>query len=173
MKRIRLDRWANHIQPPRNPRLPPQQQTCLASRQSFDGVERVQQRGYHVRTQWQQGRRVGVEARRMVSTTATEMEADAADDVPLEAGEVVDRPSTARTQLHYVEGLQAPSHHRANQSGKLSALHARLSLPAKLPLQTLARCLVDASVDPRPGYNNAPLALLGHIPAMTGMWMEA
>jgi len=57
--------------------------------------------------------------------------------------------------------LKAPSPARARRSGKLAALHARLSLPSKLPLQTLARCLIDSSVDARPGYNNAPLALLG------------
>jgi dsRNA-specific ribonuclease len=57
--------------------------------------------------------------------------------------------------------LKAPSPARARRSGKLAALHARLSLPSNLPLQTLARCLIDSSVDARPGYNNAPLALLG------------
>ena len=57
--------------------------------------------------------------------------------------------------------LNAPSPARATRSGKLAALHARLSLPLRLPLQTLARCLIDSSVDARPGYNNAPLALLG------------
>lgn len=61
----------------------------------------------------------------------------------------------------YHDDLNAPSFKRARGSGKLAALHARLSLPSKLPLQTLARCLIDSSVDPRPGYNNAPLALLG------------
>ena len=62
---------------------------------------------------------------------------------------------------NFYHDLQAPSHARATRSAKLAALHARLSLPSKLPLQTLARCLIDSSVDPRPGYNNAPLALLG------------
>lgn len=47
------------------------------------------------------------------------------------------------------------------RSAKLAALHARLSLPSKLPLKTLARCLIDPSVDPRPGYNNGELAILG------------
>jgi dsRNA-specific ribonuclease len=61
----------------------------------------------------------------------------------------------------FSDELNAPSHARAKRSGKLAALHARLSLPSKLPLQTLARCLIDSSVDARPGYNNAPLALLG------------
>lgn len=49
----------------------------------------------------------------------------------------------------------------AAKSAKLAALHARLSLPARLPVQTLARCLVDASADPRPEYNNSSLALVG------------
>lgn len=57
--------------------------------------------------------------------------------------------------------LNFPSHQKALRSSKLSALHARLSLPSKLPLQTLARCLIDPSVDPRTGYNNAPLAQIG------------
>lgn len=54
-----------------------------------------------------------------------------------------------------------PSHSRAAKSSKLAALHARLALPAKLPLQTLARCLIDPSVDSREHFNNQPLALLG------------
>ncbi|KAK5175592.1 54S ribosomal protein L3 mitochondrial [Saxophila tyrrhenica] len=61
----------------------------------------------------------------------------------------------------FTGNLNAPSHREALRSAKLSALHARLQLPIKLPLQTLARCLVDPSVDPRPGYNNEPLSILG------------
>ncbi|KAH8585578.1 ribonuclease III domain-containing protein [Bisporella sp. PMI_857] len=49
----------------------------------------------------------------------------------------------------------------ALRSAKLAALHARLSLPQKLPLQTLARTLVDPSADPSPDFNNASLALVG------------
>jgi dsRNA-specific ribonuclease len=63
--------------------------------------------------------------------------------------------------IQWSDELKAPSPARARRSGKLAALHARLSLPSNLPLQTLARCLIDSSVDARPGYNNAPLALLG------------
>ncbi|EMC96633.1 hypothetical protein BAUCODRAFT_148213 [Baudoinia panamericana UAMH 10762] len=67
-----------------------------------------------------------------------------------------------RSTRHVAERpLYAPSHRKALHSAKLAALHARLSLPSKLPLQTLARCLIDSSADPRPGYNNAPLAILG------------
>lgn len=56
-----------------------------------------------------------------------------------------------------------PSPHpsKALRSAKLAALHARLSLPDKIPLQTLARTLVDASADPAPLFNNVNLAFLG------------
>ncbi|KAL3708059.1 54S ribosomal protein L3 mitochondrial [Talaromyces marneffei ATCC 18224] len=47
-------------------------------------------------------------------------------------------------------------------SPKVYALHSRLALPKKLPLETLARTLRDASADPHPSFNNASLALLGH-----------
>ncbi|GKT93356.1 54S ribosomal protein L3 [Colletotrichum tofieldiae] len=50
---------------------------------------------------------------------------------------------------------------KALSSAKLAALHARLSLPEKLPLQSLARALVDPSADPSPNFNNANLAVVG------------
>ncbi|KAL0930433.1 mitochondrial 54S ribosomal protein mL44 [Colletotrichum truncatum] len=57
--------------------------------------------------------------------------------------------------------LPSPLPEKALSSAKLAALHARLSLPEKLPLQTLARCLVDPSADPSPNFNNANLAVVG------------
>ncbi|KAF2861593.1 60S ribosomal protein L3 [Piedraia hortae CBS 480.64] len=69
--------------------------------------------------------------------------------------------STAAAEAPATQQSPTPSLRRARQSPKLSALHARLQLPARLPVETLARCLVDKSVDPRPGFNNAPLAVLG------------
>ncbi|EGP83870.1 uncharacterized protein MYCGRDRAFT_48880 [Zymoseptoria tritici IPO323] len=69
--------------------------------------------------------------------------------------DVKGRPEDDRQRLNF------PHHGLAARSAKLSALHARLSLPSKLPLQTLARCLIDPSVDSRQGYNNAPFAILG------------
>ncbi|KLU86246.1 60S ribosomal protein L3 [Magnaporthiopsis poae ATCC 64411] len=61
------------------------------------------------------------------------------------------------------EGLYpSPLPDRALRSAKLAALHARLSLPAKLPLQTLARTLVDPSADDDPRFNNTNLAYVGH-----------
>lgn len=49
----------------------------------------------------------------------------------------------------------------ARRSAKLAALHARLALSDKIPIQTLARTLVDPSADPAPLFNNSNLAFLG------------
>ncbi|CAH0001300.1 unnamed protein product [Clonostachys byssicola] len=57
--------------------------------------------------------------------------------------------------------LPSPLPERALHSAKLAALHSRLSLSKKIPLQTLARALVTPSADPNPGFNNANLAFLG------------
>ncbi|KAI0022655.1 54S ribosomal protein L3 [Xylariomycetidae sp. FL0641] len=57
--------------------------------------------------------------------------------------------------------LPSPHPDRALRSAKLAALHARLSLSSKIPLQTLARTLVDPSADPHPRFNNANLAFVG------------
>lgn len=57
--------------------------------------------------------------------------------------------------------LPSPPPERALQSAKLAALKARLSLPEKLPLQTLARALVDASADENAQFNNTSLAFVG------------
>ncbi|KAK4155808.1 ribonuclease III domain-containing protein [Chaetomidium leptoderma] len=57
--------------------------------------------------------------------------------------------------------LPSPPPERALKSAKLAALRARLSLPDKLPLQTLARALVDASADDNPLFNNTNLAFVG------------
>ncbi|KAK7751528.1 54S ribosomal protein L3 mitochondrial [Diatrype stigma] len=57
--------------------------------------------------------------------------------------------------------LPSPHPSRAAQSAKLAALHARLSLSSRVPVQTLARALVDPSADGHPRYSNANLAWLG------------
>ena len=57
--------------------------------------------------------------------------------------------------------LPSPPPEAALRSAKLSALHSRLSLSPRLPLQTLARCLVDPSADSSPSFNNLSLSLLG------------
>jgi dsRNA-specific ribonuclease len=55
----------------------------------------------------------------------------------------------------------SPSPTEALHSSRLAALHARLGLPKKLPLQTVARTLVDPSADSNSDFNNAALAQLG------------
>lgn len=55
----------------------------------------------------------------------------------------------------------SPPPERALSSAKLAALHARLSLSDKVPLQTLGRALVDATADEDPRFNNSNLAFLG------------
>lgn len=68
------------------------------------------------------------------------------------------RAHKRKTQLQY----PSPPVEAATQSAKLAALHARLYLPSRLPLQTLARTLVDASADSNVDFNNESLATLGH-----------
>lgn len=53
-------------------------------------------------------------------------------------------------------------------SAKLPALHARLSLDPRFPLQTLARSLIDPSADADRRFNNEPLATLGN--TLTGYY---
>ncbi|KAH7133502.1 ribonuclease III domain-containing protein [Dactylonectria macrodidyma] len=57
--------------------------------------------------------------------------------------------------------LPSPPPRRAAASAKLAALHARLSLSTKIPVQTLARALVVPSADVNPSFNNSNLAFLG------------
>ncbi|KAK4505456.1 hypothetical protein PRZ48_003419 [Zasmidium cellare] len=141
MKTLRLDRWASQLQPPRNPRLYLLAQRCpFSTRESTPRRHELQRRQHQIQTRWQPKRRDGT-SRRQASSAA----------------------AVAEDEVEYEESPKPnfPTHKHATRSTKLSALHARLSLPTKLPLQTLARCLIDPSVDPRPGYNNAPLAILG------------
>jgi dsRNA-specific ribonuclease len=151
MRRIHLERWAGHIQPPRNPRTACRDAARVAQRN-------ISARGQSVQQQWAQRRAYTASARRMAEAEQEEVVIEAA--VPPSFSVRKDNNIHQRAPA-FSDELNAPSHVRAKRSGKLAALHARLSLPSKLPLQTLARCLIDSSVDARPGYNNAPLALLG------------
>jgi dsRNA-specific ribonuclease len=60
-----------------------------------------------------------------------------------------------------IRSIPSPPPEAALSSAKLSALHARLSLPKKLPLQTLSRTLIDRSADSSSNFNNASLAQVG------------
>lgn len=140
MKRLRLDRWASQLQPPRNPRLP----QCLYSTRTT-GTRDITRRSQHQQIQptLPQGQR------RYLATTENLPEAPESPEILEEI--IVQEPNIRN----------APSPVRAAKSAKLAALHARLSLPPRLPLRTLARCLIDASVDTRPSENNSSLAVLG------------
>ena len=58
--------------------------------------------------------------------------------------------------------IPSPPSEQAHKSARLSALHARLMLPPRLPLETLARCLVDPSADIDHRFNNSSLSILGY-----------
>ncbi|KAL8853859.1 MAG: hypothetical protein Q9221_001330 [Calogaya cf. arnoldii] len=72
-----------------------------------------------------------------------------------------DMPQSLQQEAR-LRALPSPPISAARSSAKLAALHARLSFSPRLPIETLARCLVDATADPNPDFNNTSLALLGH-----------
>ncbi|TVY56417.1 54S ribosomal protein L3, mitochondrial [Lachnellula cervina] len=78
------------------------------------------------------------------------------DDLILEDGEELEEESTPSDTKYPSPPLEA-----AFNSSKLAALHARLNLSPKLPLQTMARTLVDPSADSNADFNNAALSSLG------------
>lgn len=82
------------------------------------------------------------------------MQTEAADELPPPA--LPSTPPEAKSSPR-----RRPTRTASTRTAKLSALHSRLSLPAKLPLQTLTRCLIDASADQRQAHNNASMAVIG------------
>ena len=88
------------------------------------------------------------------------------DPKPLSSQEPVDdalRNASSRGITESIlRSLPSPPPSRAHKSARLSALHARLMLPPRLPLETLARCLVDPSADINPNFNNSSLSILGY-----------
>lgn len=86
----------------------------------------------------------------------------AQSDTPIEntsSGELPPKPQRKPDNPHTAfSSKKAPS----RTSPKLFALHARLSLPKKLPIETLARALMDGSVEPHPSFNNESLSVLGY-----------
>lgn len=82
-------------------------------------------------------------------------------------GEEGAKQSTASRPINPNESrkqrLQFPSPpvEAARESARIATLHSRLYLPSKLPLETLARALVDESADKNANFNNKSLATLG------------
>lgn len=100
---------------------------------------------------WQQQQSLG--SKRLQSTST-------GIDLTYEDEEALD-DSSASSQPFAERIYPSPLPEAALRSAKLAALHARLSLPKKLPLQTMARTLVDTSADPNIRFNNASLAQIG------------
>lgn len=71
-----------------------------------------------------------------------------------------DMPQSLQQEAR-LRALPSPPLSAVRSSAKLAALHARLSFSPRLPIETLARCLVDATADPNPDFNNTSLAILG------------
>jgi len=83
------------------------------------------------------------------SDTGTAVDLTYEDESPLQHQE---QPTTTHA---------SPPPSAALLSAKLAALHARLSLPKKLPVETLARTLVDPSAHQNTQFNNSSLAQVG------------
>ena len=60
------------------------------------------------------------------------------------------------------KSFPSPPPYLAKSSASLNALHARLSLTARFPIETLARCLITASADPDSRFNNSSFSVLGN-----------
>lgn len=83
-------------------------------------------------------------------------------DLTLEDGDLEEvTPSSNSRKPEKMTSNRSPHPGRASESAKLAALHARLALPKKLPLETMARTLVDPSADPNSRFNNATLSQVG------------
>ncbi|KAK7539442.1 mitochondrial 54S ribosomal protein mL44 [Phyllosticta citribraziliensis] len=89
-------------------------------------------------------------ARLQSTVPAPEQESESSSDTP-----VLPKPTTDP------EDYPSPPWTAARKSAKLAAIHARLAVHDRVPLETMARTLVDPSADNNPDFNNASLATLG------------
>ena len=140
MKRLRIERWGGSLLPPRNPRL---QCPFSANAANTSSQHSFSQNPHRLASRQQQR-----------CFTASRSTRQVVQEVNVTKSERIPRKSRAREPPSDI-----PS--QSTQSAKLAALHARLSLPARFPLNTLRRCLIHASADQRPEYNNSSLAILG------------
>lgn len=135
MKRLQLQRWSSTV-------LSPQVRTGNRLHQHISaGSLRYQST-----------------ASPLLTESTTQDSVEDADIQDLGLMRHLDRIHERRTRLPY----PSPPVEAATNSAKLAALHARLYLPARLPLETLARTLVDASADPNADFNNESLSTLGY-----------
>lgn len=131
MKRLRIERWSGQLLTPRT------RPCCLRQRTVYTPQAALQHQS--VRSQ---------STSSGIDLVYEDVEGENLD------GQIQPPP---RSQSEYT----SPPPEAALRSAKLAALHARLSLPKRLPLQTMARTLVDASADSDARVNNSALAQLG------------
>ncbi|KAK7518175.1 mitochondrial 54S ribosomal protein mL44, partial [Phyllosticta citriasiana] len=89
-------------------------------------------------------------ARLQSTVPAPEQESASSSEAPVHRNPLIDP-----------EDYPSPPWTAARKSAKLAALHARLAIPERVPLETMARTLVDPSADKNPDFNNASLSSLG------------
>ncbi|RDL33772.1 RNase III [Venustampulla echinocandica] len=136
MKRLRIERWSGQLLTPRT-RTRTIQPCCLRQQQQ-----------------------------KLASYTARSYSSSSAAKHPSPDDELVfedegEHPELSASDYPSIPSYPSPLPSAALESAKLAALHARLGIPKKLPLQTMARTLVDPSADPHKHFNNASLAQLG------------
>ncbi|KAH6659255.1 54S ribosomal protein L3 [Truncatella angustata] len=100
-------------------------------------------------------------ATRHASTISQQDAVDPVTDINRQLSDQDARQLAAEIDAQTSIPLPSPPPSRARYSAKLAALHARLSLSPKIPVETLARALIDASADAHPKFNNANLAYIG------------
>ncbi|RDW79661.1 hypothetical protein BP6252_04299 [Coleophoma cylindrospora] len=131
MKRLQLGRWSGQLLCPRT------RPCCLRQQQQQQVYQRLH---------------VASSIRSQSTSSAAEINYEDGQESETLAEIDLDGP---------IPEFPSPLPEAALHSAKLAALHARLSLPQKLPLQTMARTLVDSTADPNVDFNNATLAQLG------------
>ena len=141
MKSLRLLRWSGSV-------LSPRTRSCCFTHQHQ----------YRVQTPLQLPRLQSSSAAPLQSTEEYEEDDDKIRILGDNNPSLVNSPSATEDVLRR---LPSPPPSRAQTSSRLSALHARLMLPPRLPLETLARCLVDRSADANADFNNSSLSTLG------------
>ena len=138
MKRLRIAQWGGSILPPRNPRS----QSSFSS--TTDRCCRPHNSHLDRCTASQSFSRCF-----SVSIRASQQ--------AVSVDNQIDEPRRPRLRPR----RSRPETPSSQNSAKLAALHARLSLPARFSLQTLQRCMIHASANVDPQLNNSSLAILG------------
>lgn len=146
MKSLRLIRWSGSVLSQRT--RPCSIQFQCQYRPLLPQVSRAQSTATAVQHQYDDTPSTG--------TRAEDSEYDADASIPTSGKEIAEA-SKSRLPRRPFQRKTSPT-----ESARLAALHARLTLPPRLPLTTFARCLIDPSAKPQPNQNNASLSVLGN-----------